>query len=200
MQEYILAITGASGVVYGQRLAQFFEEKKIKAYLVISDHAKQVIGHELGISLASVKTGDLASRFIGRRASSLMPLDFHDMMAPIASGSRQVKAMAIVPCSMSTVSAVAHGTAKSLIERAADVMLKERRRFVMVPRETPLSTLHLANLHALSQMGVQVIPAMPAFYNRPKGTQDMVDFIVGRVLDYLEIKHDLYPRWKENGK
>ena len=197
MQHYILAITGASGVVYGQRLARFFEANKIPVYLIVSDHGKMVIGHELGISLAQAKTSDLAHKLLGKKSTYLTPLDMRDMMAPVASGSRRIKGMAIVPCSMSTVSAVAHGTAKTLLERAADVMLKERRKLVIVPRETPFSTLHLKNLLSLSEMGVQVIPAMPAFYTKPKNINDMVDFVVGRVLDALEIEHDLYKRWKE---
>jgi 4-hydroxy-3-polyprenylbenzoate decarboxylase len=196
LPNYILAITGASGAAYGQRLARFFEEQKLGAYIIFSDHSRIVIKQELGIALQGVKTRDLASRFIGKKSRYLVPLDFRDMTAPAASGSARIKGMIVAPCSMATLSALAHGSANTLIARAADVMIKERRPLALVPRETPLSGIHLMNMLLLSLNGVQIVAAMPAFYHRPKRIEEMVDFIAGRALDFIGIEHKLYKKWK----
>jgi 4-hydroxy-3-polyprenylbenzoate decarboxylase len=129
------------------------------------------------------------------RAERIHCLDYHDLTAAVASGSVKTDGMVVVPCSMATVAGITHGMARNLVERAADVMLKERRPLLLVPRETPLNQIHLQNLLSLVQMGVTVLPAMPAFYHQPAAIADLVDFIVGRVLEHLGLAHQLYRPW-----
>ncbi len=192
-----VAITGASGAIYGVRLLQYLLAEKHRVYLALSKEARLIIQEELSLfwGRSFEETSDiLKKQYAG---SDLIYCDENDITAPIASGSCPIDAMAIVPCSMKAIAAIAHGTSTNLIERAADVTLKERRALILVPRETPLSRVHLKNMLALSEMGVSLIPAMPAFYNHPKSIDDMVNFIVGRVLDMLGIKNRIYTRWKE---
>ena len=130
-----------------------------------------------------------------RRKDQIAYFDEDNMYAPIASGSVKVDAMVVVPCSMKALASIAHGFASNLIERAADVMLKEKRKLILVPRETPLSAIHLRNMLTLAEAGCHIIPAMPAFYHHPKKISDMVDFVTGRVLDSMGVENDLSPRW-----
>ena len=239
---YIVAVTGASGVVYAARLLQFFEENRIPVELVVSDTAKIVIKEELGAE------GD---RLLFREKKKVpVPLitshDFHDFTAPIASGSYPTEGMIIIPCSMGTLGAIASGLSQNLIHRAADCTIKEGRKLVLVPRETPLSAIHLENMLKLARLGIKIVPPMPAFYPpsqkkmeadaekfiqkncfgglRPstakdglsevlakeggarnknfgglcgsdRTVDDIVDFVVGKVLDQLGVVHALYPRW-----
>ncbi len=185
MKPYIVAITGASGAIYGVRLLEVLAEQKIPVELVISDTAKIVIKEELGTTGDSHLKGD----------SHLHVHDFHDFTAPIASGSYPTEGMVIIPCSMGTLGAIASGLSQNLIHRAADCTIKEGRKLVLVPRETPLSAIHLENMLKLARLGVKIVPPVPAFYGARQKVEDLVDFVVGKVLDQLGIQHALYPRW-----
>lgn len=191
MKRYVVAFTGASGAVYGVRLVEELLERNYEVHLIVSDPAKIVLKQEMNWDF----TGPMEEVFKKYFKGNLFVYDNADIAAPVASGSFLIDGMIVIPCTMSTISAIAHGISKNLLERAADVMLKERRPLVVVPRETPLSTIHLKNMLTLSEMGVYVVPAMPAFYHFPKSIDDMVDFIVGKVLDVMRIPNDLYQRY-----
>lgn len=184
MKPYIVAMTGASGSVYGLRLVQALGEAGVSVEFVISDTAKIVMREELGSE----------AKF--PEASRLLRVhDFRDFSAPIASGSYPVEGMVIIPCSMGTLGAIASGLSQNLIHRAADCTIKEDRKLILVPRETPLSAIHLENMLKLSRLGVRIVPAMPAFYSGQQSIQELVDFMVGKVLDQMGVPHALYPRW-----
>jgi flavin prenyltransferase len=192
--DLVVAITGASGSPYGVRLLDVLLRAGRTVHLVISPAATQVMERELGVTI------DLA-RFdptLLLKKADVTNLHYHhyrDFSAGIASGSFRTAGMAVCPCSMGTVAAIAHGTSENLIHRAADVHLKERRKLILVPRETPLGLIQLRNLTAVAEAGAVVLPAMPAFYTLPKTVDDMVDFVVGRVCDQLGVEHRLFPRW-----
>ncbi|GLX06618.1 UbiX family flavin prenyltransferase [Microbispora sp. NBRC 16548] len=180
----VVAMTGATGVILGIRLLEVLQAQEVETHLVVSDWAERTIRIETDYNLSDVQS--LATR----------TYRYDNQAAPISSGSYPVDGMVIVPCSMKTLAEVAHGLGGNLITRAADVMLKEHRPLVIVPRETPLSEIHLRNMLTLSRMhGVTIVPPMPAFYNRPASIGDVVDHIVARVLDQLGIGNDLTPRW-----
>jgi 4-hydroxy-3-polyprenylbenzoate decarboxylase len=196
LRRVALAVTGASGSVYGVRVLQeLLRAPGLEVHLTISAAAAQVLRLEEGLKV------DLARfdpRALGLKAAGRLVYHHHeDLAAPLASGSFRLDAMAIVPCSMGCAGKIAHGLGGDLIERAADVMLKERRPLIIVPRETPLSPVHLENLAALARAGVIVLPASPGFYGRPQRVEDLVDFIVARVLDHMGVEHGLGPRWGE---
>lgn len=194
-----LAITGASGAIYGWRLLECLLRYNRSVYLVISPPARIVLKLELGLELADqVNTlqSDLCQRFNADK-EQLRVFAMNQWTAPIASGSAAPQSMVICPCTTGTLSAVAIGASDSLLERAADVILKERRRLVMVIRETPLSSIHLENMLKLSRLGVIILPACPGFYHQPQQLSDLVDFVVARTLDALQIENDLIPRWYE---
>jgi 4-hydroxy-3-polyprenylbenzoate decarboxylase len=180
-----IAITGASGVIYGKRLLEELHNKKIETHLVISQAAKKIIKHELGTSEKSLE----------KLANHVHEID--DWSSPIVSGSFKTDGMVIAPCSMKTLAGIANGFAENVILRAADITLKEKRKLIFVPRETPLNIIHLRNMLDLAKQGAHIVPAMPAFYHKPKSIKALVDFVVGRVLDLLEIEHNLYKRWQE---
>ncbi len=182
MKPYIVAMTGASGVVYAVRLLEVLAEQKVPVELVISDMAKIVMKEELGTEPDLHKKGFHIH-------------SFKDFTAPIASGSYPTQGMVIVPCSMGTLGAIASGLSQNLIHRAADCTIKEGRKLILVPRETPLSAIHLENMLKLSRLGVRIVPPMPAFYSGQKDIRDLVDFVTGKILDQMEIPHTLYPRW-----
>lgn len=196
--QYAIAITGASGVIYGIRLVQVLLEKKIPLYLTLSASGAVVIKEEMGLDLGRREAwGDGLTKYFGDSSKKLIHyLDEQDLAAPISSGSHPLKAVAVVPCSMSTLSGIACGSSSNLIERAADVALKEGRKLILVPRETPFSAVHLENMLKLARLGVHIVPAAPAFYHRPQKVEQMIDFVVGRVLDLLGIEHILFQRWK----
>ncbi|MBI1977002.1 MAG: UbiX family flavin prenyltransferase [Candidatus Omnitrophica bacterium] len=196
--EYAIAITGASGVIYGMRLVEVLLEKKIPIYLTVSASGAVVLKEEISLDLGKREGWpNRLTRYFGASSKTLIHyLDERDLAAPISSGSHPLKAVAIVPCSMSTLSGIACGSSGNLIERAADVALKEGRKLIVVPRETPLSAIHLENMLKLARLGVHVLPAAPGFYHRPKKVEEMVDFIVGRVLDLLGVEHNLFKRWR----
>lgn len=187
----VLAITGASGVVYGVRLLEVLATRKVPTWLVVSSHGWRLLVEECGLRDA----GEL-KQATGGDWSSVTVFDDTDRGATPASGSAPSAGMVICPCSMGTVAAVAHGTSRSLIERAADVILKERRRLILVPRETPLSLVHLRNLALATEAGAVVLPAAPGFYHKPQEVRDLVDFVVQRVLDHLGLDVQLVRRWK----
>lgn len=185
----IVALTGASGMPYARRLLQILCEKGIQVHLSISEAAFLVIREELGLRL-DINNPDLES-LVGRDVRSIWYHKVTQLDAPIASGSFPARGMVIIPCSMNTLAAVANGLASNLIQRAASVILKEDRRLILVPRETPLNTINLENMLKVARAGARLIPAMPGFYHHPRTVEDLVDFMVARVLDSLQIGHDL---------
>ncbi|NPV70587.1 MAG: UbiX family flavin prenyltransferase [Firmicutes bacterium] len=181
----VLCMTGASGAVYGLRMLEELRTAGCDTHLIVSEWAEKTIAAECGVSLESVAAR--ASRVWGYR----------DMGAPVSSGSYPVDAVVVCPCSMKTLAGIAHGYADNLIIRAGDVALKERRRLVLVPRESPLSVIHIENMLAVARAGAIVAPPCPSFYGRPASLDDIVNQTVGRVLDLLGIRNDLAPRWGE---
>jgi len=187
----VLAITGASGAPYGVRLLEVLATRQVPTWLLVSSHGWRLLEEECGIE------GEPALRdATGGDWTSVTLFDDKDRGARPASGSAPTAGMVICPCSMGTVAAIAHGTSRSLIERAADVVLKERRRLILVPRETPLSLVHLRNLTLATEAGAVVLPAAPGFYHRPTRVSELVDCIVQRVLDHLGVAIELVPRWE----
>ncbi len=196
--DLVLALTGASGAPYGVRLLQVLLEAGRTVHLCISPAGAEVILQELGrsVRLDNFDPADLLGQSAGQLAGAdLRYHHYRDFRAGIASGSFLTAGMAVCPCSMGTAAAIANGLSENLIHRAADVHLKERRRLVLVPRETPLGLVQLRNLATCAEAGATVLPAMPAFYTRPRSVQDVVDFVVGRVCDQLGVAHDLLRRW-----
>ncbi len=176
-----MAVTGASGVQYAYRLLEHLGEQEV--HLVISEDAKAVIGAET----------DLSEEDFASLATAAYSNDSFE--APIASGSYRFEALVVVPCSMNTLAKLATGLADTLIARSASVGLKERRKVILVPRETPVHEVHLEHMAKLSRLGATILPAMPGFYHRPRTAEDLVDFVVARILDHLGIEHDLVPPW-----
>jgi flavin prenyltransferase len=196
-----LAITGASGAQYGLRLLQCLLEAGRTVYLMISTPGQVVIGMETEIRLPG-RSNEIQRLLVGHygvKEGQLRVFGHEEWTAPVASGSSAPQAMIICPCTMGTLSAVAHGASRNLIERAADVMLKEGRRLVIVPRETPLSAIHLENLLRLARMGVCILPANPGFYHKPASIAGLVDFVVARILDQVGIEHGISRRWADPG-
>jgi 4-hydroxy-3-polyprenylbenzoate decarboxylase len=198
MRHIALGITGASGALYAVRTLAALLEQGASVDLVISDYGRRLLRDELGEEAAVDRLGELMASRYGEstRAGRFTLHSNRDLGATIASGSHRCEAMVIVPCSMKTMAGVAHGLSRSLIERAADVMLKERRPLVVVPRETPLSLPQLRNMVACAEAGAIVLPAMPAFYQQPRTIDDLASFIAGRILSVLGFEHTLYPSWK----
>lgn len=196
-----LAFTGASGMPYGLRLLECLIRAGEPVWLVYSQVAQIVAHQEMGLRLPTQprEAQRHFSELYGAAEGQLRVFGRDDWYAPLASGSNAPRAMVICPCSMGTVASIAAGLADNLIERAADVVLKERRRLVIVPRETPFSTLHLENMLKLSRNGAVILPANPGFYLRPQSVDELVDFIVARVLDHLDIDNDLVRRWSDDG-
>lgn len=205
MAGYVVALTGASGAVYGVRLIEELLKRGDDVELVISPSGFLLLKEELGIECSSADAGGKISAYIEKRskpgkkrtkgALRFTPSD--DLTASTASGSSLKRAMVVCPCSMGTLARIAAGISGNLIERAADCVLKERGTLVLVPRETPLNSIHLENMLKLSRMGTVILPAMPAFYTHPETVDDMVDFVVGKTLDILGIENSLYKRWKK---
>jgi 4-hydroxy-3-polyprenylbenzoate decarboxylase len=194
-----LAFTGASGMPYGMRLLECLLRSSTRVYLIYSQAAQIVARQEMNLSLPA-RASD-AAEFLNDRYSpqegQLRVFGREEWFAPVASGSNPADAMVICPCTMGTLAAVSTGLSDNLIERAADVMLKERRPLILVPRETPLSTIHLENMLRLSRAGATILPANPGFYHHPDSVDALVDFVVARVLDQLRIDHGLLSRWGE---
>jgi flavin prenyltransferase len=192
-----LAITGASGALYAVRTLAELLSRGRHVQLVVSDYGRRLLRDELGDDAAVERLMPYLSAKYGSQVSagSFVLLSNRDLGAAIASGSQGCTAMAIVPCSMKTLAGIAHGLSRNLIERAADVMLKEQRRLVIVPRETPMSLPALKNMVLCAEAGAMVLPAMPAFYQLPKTLDDLADFMTGKILSALGFEHQLYPAW-----
>lgn len=187
----VVAITGASGAPYAVRLLESLVRAKRPVQLIVSSHGLRLLDTELGIGSVDA----LRDKVGGDWERYVTVFDDGDRGAAPASGSALSAGMVICPCSMGTLSAISIGASRSLVERAADVTLKERRKLVLVPRETPLSEIHLENMLRVTRAGAIVMPAAPGFYHRPRSVADLVDFIVARVLDHLGVEHDLVARW-----
>lgn len=192
-----LAWTGASGAPYGIRLLQCLLAADYTVYLLISSAARVVLATEHNLKLPAGP--DAAKAVLVEHlqcdAEKLIVCGKDDWFSPVASGSAAPKQMVVCPCSAGSVAAIAHGMSDNLIERAADVVMKERGQLLLVVRETPFSTLHLENMHKLSQLGVTIMPAAPGFYHQPTSIEDLIDFMVARILDHLGIDQTLVPRW-----
>jgi 4-hydroxy-3-polyprenylbenzoate decarboxylase len=195
-----LAYTGASGMPYGLRLLELLLSSGNRVYLLYSQPAQMVAHQEMQFVLPSraKDAEELFSRRFNAVEGQLKVFGREDWFAPVASGSNPPDAMVVCPCTMGTLAAIAGGLSQKLIERAADVMLKEKRKLILVPRETPLSSIHLENMLKLAQSGTVILPPNPGFYHHPQTVEDMVDFVVARILDHLEVAHTLLPRWGEN--
>lgn len=194
-----LALSGASGMAYGLRLLECLVAADLEVNLLVSQTAHLVAKQELGVALPA-RAVDLQRQLddgLDTYDGQLRVYGREDWNAPVASGSNPADAMVVCPCSMGTLAAVAHGLSDNLIERAADVMLKEQKKLILVPRETPFSVLHLENMLALARMGAVILPANPGFYHHPQSVEALVDFIVARILDQLGIAHSLMARWGE---
>ena len=185
MSHPIVAITGGSGSVYGTRLLEVLIALNLEPYVVVSPAGRQVMAVELG-------SGDLKDH-VG--TTSYLEEEVRDLTSPLASGSFPTSGMVIIPCSTGTLGSIAPGISTNLIHRAAEVSLKERRSLIVVPRETPVSQITLQNMLTLAQAGAHIIPASPGFYHAPRSIQDLVDFVVGRVLDAMKVPHNLTKRW-----
>jgi flavin prenyltransferase len=192
-----IAITGASGAVYATRTVAALLERGVHVELIVSDYGRRLLRDELGedASVDRLIPFLIAKYGEGVTAGTVTIHSNRDLGATIASGSHGCSGMAIVPCSMKTLAAVAHGLSRSLVERAADVMLKEKRRLVIVPRETPMSLPQLRNMVLCAEAGAMILPAMPAFYQQPKTLDDLADFMAGKILSALGFEHELYPPW-----
>jgi 4-hydroxy-3-polyprenylbenzoate decarboxylase len=193
----VVGVTGASGAMYATRTVAALLARGVHVELIVSDYGRRLLRDELGDAAAVDNLRPfLATKYGGGvSAGTLNVLSNRDLGAAIASGSHGCSGMTIVPCSMKTLAAVAHGLSRNLIERAADVMLKERRRLVIVPRETPMSLPQLKNMVLCAEAGATILPAMPAFYQLPKTLDDLADFMAGKILSALDFEHDLYPAW-----
>ncbi|PHV10663.1 flavin prenyltransferase UbiX [Chitinimonas sp. BJB300] len=192
-----LALTGASGMPYGLRLLESLLEAEVQVYLLYSQAAQIVIKQEIGETWPS-RAKEVETMLCERYSltnNQLQVFGREEWFAPVASGSNPADAMVICPCTMGTLAAIATGMSDNLIERAADVSIKENRKLIIVPRETPFSALHLENMLKLARMGVCILPANPGFYHHPESVGELVDFIVARVLDQLGVPHQLMARW-----
>ncbi|GAA5173660.1 MULTISPECIES: flavin prenyltransferase UbiX [Halomonadaceae] len=194
-----VALTGASGAQYGLRLIECLVAAEHEVWVMISKAAHMVIVTETDVRLPAqpARLGEALTARSGAADGQIRCFGREDWMAPVASGSGASTAMVICPCSTGTLSAVATGASNNLIERAADVALKERRRLILVPREAPLSAIHLEHMLALTRQGAVILPAAPGFYHRPTRVEALIDFIVARILNQLGIEHRLIPRWGE---
>ncbi len=195
-----LAITGASGAQYGLRLLQCLLAANCKVYLMLSSAAEVVIRTETDLDLPAdfEQQQDFLNEIFSADEEQLQLLAKDDWFSPVASGSSSPSSMVVCPASGGTLSAIAHGASNNLIERAADVALKERRQLILVPREAPYSQIHLENMLKLTQMGAVIIPASPGFYMQPQTINELIDFIVARILDQLGVEQELMPRWGED--
>ncbi|HEX9078296.1 MAG TPA: flavin prenyltransferase UbiX [Desulfuromonadaceae bacterium] len=201
-RKIVLAMTGASGSIYGLKLGKELIACEADLTILLSSTAVQVIREETALDLGGLEsdTRRVLGAYFRPKQGQLHYYADTDFFAPVASGSSAPDAMVICPCTMGTLSRVACGNSGTLLERCADVMLKERRPLVLVPRETPLSEIHLENMLKLARLGAAIVPAMPAFYHEPETIDDLVNFQVGKVLDVLGIENSLYKRWQGEGE
>ncbi|KQO17398.1 UbiX family flavin prenyltransferase [Paenibacillus sp. Leaf72] len=192
---WVVGITGASGSIYGIRLTEELLRTGFDVHLVVTEAGWRVLKEELGW-MTSRRQAAVELHFAEAvQAKRLVLHPNSDIGASIASGSFRVQGMVVAPCSMGTLASIAHGISDDLLSRAADVMLKEGRKLLLLPRETPLHAIHLENMLKLAKLGVTIVPAMPAFYYKPQSMEDMIDFLVGKLLDCMGIEHALFTRW-----
>jgi len=196
VRHIVVIITGASGSVYGLRLIDELLRSSQTVSVLISNAGRQVMAYEVGLTLdtSPARAAEQIRAYL-QVDGDLQCYANDNFFAPVASGTSAPDATVIVPCSMGTAGRIAAGLSESLIERVADVALKERRELLLVPRESPFNQIHLENLLRLSQAGAHILPAMPGFYHHPETIDDLVDFVVGKILDSLNIEHTLFPRW-----
>ena len=196
-EKITVAITGASGSAYALRLIECLVAANVQIYVLCSSAARVVFDTEVGLKLPA--SPDAATKFLSEKfkakPSQITVFGKEQWFSPVASGSAAPKKMIVCPCSTGTLAAISQGMSDNLIERAADVVIKERGQLILVVRETPFSTIHLQNMLTLSQMGVTVMPAAPGFYHNPQSINDLIDFMVGRMLDHLNIEQSIMPRW-----
>lgn len=199
MKPIAIALTGASGMPYALTLLKELVKTQELLYVMISSAAHTVIAMETDLNLGSnTQTVEQnLTQYLQAKKGQIKVFAKNQWTAPVASGSNPPRAMVIVPCTMSTLSAIAHGSADNLMHRAADVVIKEHKKLILVPRETPYSAIHLENMLKLSHLGVVIMDANPAFYQHPKTVQDLVNFVVARLLDHLDIEHQLLPPWQD---
>ena len=190
MKKIIVGITGASGSSYFLRVMEVLSQQNLEIHLIASEQGSKVLTYETGVILQE------QALLWNKNKANIILEDNSNLFSPVASGSYRCDAMVILPCSMSTLAEIAAGITKTLLIRAADVMIKEKRKLILVPRETPLSTIHLQRMVELSQLGVTILPAMPGFYGRPQTIDEIINFVAGKVLDSLEIENDCYQRWE----
>jgi len=196
-QQLIIAMTGASGAAYGLRLIQRLATQNVHLHLLFSDAACVVLQQETDLTLPD-KPADrvnMLAKHLDIDAAMLHAYALNDWFSPAASGSARIRHMVIAPCSMGSLARIAHGMSDNLIERVADVQMKERGQLIVVPRETPLSAIHLKNMLTLSRMGADIIPAMPGYYHRPQCIEELIDFIVDRIIDHLNADNPEATRW-----
>ncbi len=196
-EKITIALTGASGSAYALRLIECLVAANVQLYVLCSSAARIVLDTETGLKLPS--SPDAASKVLAEKYNAqqeqITVFGKEQWFSPVASGSAAPKKMVVCPCSTGTLAAISQGMSDNLIERAADVVIKERGQLILVPREAPFSTIHLQNMLTLSQMGVTIMPAAPGFYHQPKSINDLIDFMVGRLLDHLDIEQKIMPRW-----
>lgn len=199
MKPIAIALTGASGMPYALTLLKELVKSQEKIYVMISQAANTVIAMETDLNLGSdTKVIEKNLRqYLGANEGQIEVFSKNQWTAPVASGSNPPRAMVVCPCTMSTLSAIAHGSADNLMHRAADVVIKEHKKLILVPRETPYSAIHLENMLKLSRLGVAIIDANPAFYQNPQSIQDLVNFVVARILDHLDVEHNLLTPWQD---
>lgn len=198
MKKIIVGLSGASGAILAERFVRVLLQGGHQVHAIVSSSAALVFEEELGVVLGNdqAKICQNFHAYFGGH-ENLLVASADDFADRVSSGSAKIDAMVVIPCSMSTVGAIAHGVTMNLIHRAAGVSIKEKRPLLLVPRESPLSPIHLKNLLYLSEIGVHIVPATTAFYHKPKTVEEMVDFTLGRVLDLLKIEHSLFKRWKQ---
>jgi 4-hydroxy-3-polyprenylbenzoate decarboxylase len=197
LKQIVVAMTGASGAAYGLRLIQRLAQAGVSQHLLFSDASRVVLKQEAGLTIPAQPDSAVSvlADHLGVSAGLLHSYHQADWFSPVASGSAGIRQMVVIPCSMGSLARIAGGISDNLLERAADVMLKERGQLILVPRETPLSSIHLEHMLKLSRMGVDLIPAMPGFYHRPESVDELVNFIVDRVMDHLGVEDGGHKRW-----
>ena len=191
MKKIVIGITGASGSIYAKRMIEVLASQDITVHVISTDTGKKVFHYEIGIKLESW-ISELQKTYPHVKLE-----DNQNLFAGVASGSYGFDAVIILPCSMGTMAEISHGLSSNLLCRAADVALKESRDLIIVPRETPLNTIHLENMCQLSKVGAKIIPAMPGFYHHPQTMDDLINFVVGKILGYLKIEHQLFQTWED---
>lgn len=198
MKPIAIALTGASGMPYALSLLKELIKTQDKIYVMISAAANTVIAMETDLKLGADTNAieKNLSQYLGAKEGQIEVFSKNQWTAPVASGSNPPRALVVCPCTMSTLSAIAHGHADNLMHRAADVVIKEQKKLILVPRETPYSAIHLENMLKLSRLGVVIMDANPAFYQNPSCIQDLVNFVVARILDHLDVEHSLAPPWQ----